>query len=203
MDFSEKLRQIVGKLCDVDPDVINADYSFRKAGLHGSAKRAALVAAIRQHLDKNCPRAIFVKTFGELEAVVAGKSVPEQTSIDVEEFELDVLDNVRDWPKRRFDGTDGLFSCGIDVEFVESMPETDDFWEHEFYRSAFTSDEIAYCVLQENPRVHFAGRWCAKESLKKCDSSFLNEPMNSIEVVRQDNGGIFFKHHGHCFVHVH
>ena len=60
-------------------------------------------------------------------------------------------------------------ACGIDIERVDAMPVTDDYWEHEFYKESFSKDEIAYCLLQENPRMHFAARWCAKEALVKCD----------------------------------
>ena len=65
-------------------------------------------------------------------------------------------------------GVDDL-ACGIDIERVDAMPVTDDYWEHEFYKESFSKDEIAYCLLQENPRMHFAARWCAKEALVKCD----------------------------------
>jgi phosphopantetheine--protein transferase-like protein len=49
-----------------------------------------------------------------------------------------------------------------------------DYWEHEFYRGTFARSEIAYAVLQAEPRTHFAGFWCAKEALRKCDGSFAS-----------------------------
>jgi phosphopantetheine--protein transferase-like protein len=61
---------------------------------------------------------------------------------------------------------------GLDVEDIGSLPVASDYWEHEFYRGSFAKSEIAYAVLQPEPRVHFAGFWCAKEALRKCDSSF-------------------------------
>ena len=64
------------------------------------------------------------------------------------------------------------------------MPVTDDYWEHEFYKESFSKDEIAYCVLQENPRMHFAARWCAKEALVKCDPAFKGQSFATMEVVR-------------------
>ena len=62
------------------------------------------------------------------------------------------------------------------------MPEADDFWEHDFYRTQFSVSEIAYCLLQSDPKVHFAVRWCAKEALKKCDRRFLSAEFASIQV---------------------
>jgi phosphopantetheine--protein transferase-like protein len=84
-----------------------------------------------------------------------------------------------------------LVSCGVDIELVENLPVATDYWEHEFYSTFFTPKEIAYCLLQEEPRLHFAGRWCVKEALKKCDSELFSEEMKNIELVPQESGGPF------------
>jgi len=83
----------------------------------------------------------------------------------------------------------------LDIENIADLPEAPDYREHEFYQTMFTSEEIAYCIAQENPRMHFAARWCAKEALVKCDPAFRAEKLSSIEVVRQDTGAVFLRHH--------
>ncbi len=74
-------------------------------------------------------------------------------------------------------------ACGIDVESPESLPLETDYWKSEFYRANFSPVEIAYRIAQVDPRQHFAARWCAKESLKKCDARYLSLEMNRLEVV--------------------
>jgi len=68
--------------------------------------------------------------------------------------------------------SNGSLQVGLDVEDIGSLPVAVDYWEHEFYSATFARSEIAYAVLQAEPRTHFAGFWCAKEALRKCDSSF-------------------------------
>jgi phosphopantetheine--protein transferase-like protein len=67
--------------------------------------------------------------------------------------------------------SDGL-NVGLDVEQISALPAAIDYWEDEFYRSTFSKSEIAYAVLQLEPRTHFAGFWCAKEALRKSDPAF-------------------------------
>ena len=78
---------------------------------------------------------------------------------------------------------------------VDAMPMADDYWEHEFYKESFSKDEIAYCLLQENPRMHFAARWCAKEALVKCDPAFKGQSFATMEVVRAESGELSLAHH--------
>jgi phosphopantetheine--protein transferase-like protein len=77
---------------------------------------------------------------------------------------------------------------GLDVEDIRSLPVASDYWEHEFYRGTFAKSEIAYAVLQVEPKVHFAGFWCAKEALRKCDSSFAATSLDEIAVAHDPEG---------------
>jgi phosphopantetheine--protein transferase-like protein len=85
-------------------------------------------------------------------------------------------------------------SCGIDIELIDNLPPAKDFWEEDFYRTHFTPAEIAYCLTKENPLVHFAARWCAKEALKKCDPAYLGEEMSNIELTVDQSGAPALKH---------
>jgi phosphopantetheine--protein transferase-like protein len=86
-------------------------------------------------------------------------------------------------------------SCGIDIELIDHLPPMGDCWEEPFYRDHFAPAEIAYCLLQEMPALHFTARWCAKEALKKCDSAFLATAPKDIEVISDGSGAPFLVHH--------
>jgi phosphopantetheine--protein transferase-like protein len=82
----------------------------------------------------------------------------------------------------------GTLLVGLDVEDIRSLPIASDYWEHEFYRGTFARSEIAYAVIEADPRTHFAGFWCAKEALRKCDPSFAEVSFDQIAVAHQPDG---------------
>lgn len=82
---------------------------------------------------------------------------------------------------------------GIDVEDIRSLPEVQDYWEHDFYRNTFSRAEIAYAILQIDPRVHLAGFWCAKEALRKCDHTFTSMDLSRLVVAHEPNGKPYLK----------
>jgi phosphopantetheine--protein transferase-like protein len=82
----------------------------------------------------------------------------------------------------------GGLQVGLDVEDIRSLPVATDYWEHEFYGGTFAKSEIAYSVLQTDPRTHFAGFWCAKEALRKCDASFAATELNQLAVAHDVDG---------------
>lgn len=189
MEKREQLRQIVAQLAGLNPDAIGADFSLRFRGLQSSVRRAALAAAIRRRLGSDCPQAYSAATFAELEAAVEGNDArPTHTAAAQEPIQSPRISF-----RSGLDGLDGL-ACGIDIEMVAALPVTDNYWEHDFYRDAFAKDEIAYCLLQENPRMHFAARWCAKEALVKCDPIFKVVPFSAVEVIRNEFGNVSLAH---------
>ena len=177
MEPKEKLREIVAQLAGLEPSAIDANFSLKSRGLQSSVRRAALAAAIRRHLGVKVPDVYSVVSFHELEAAVFADESQQLTTAaqNTTAFALSRMDEL---------------ACGIDIERVDAMPVADDYWEHEFYKESFTKDEIAYCLLQENPRMHLAARWCAKEALVKCDPSFKGQPFSTIEVVRDKSGKV-------------
>jgi phosphopantetheine--protein transferase-like protein len=82
----------------------------------------------------------------------------------------------------------GTLQVGLDVEEIGALPAAVDYWEHEFYRESFSRSEIAYAVLQPEPRIHFAGFWCAKEALRKCDPGFAGAEPKLTAVAHDPNG---------------
>ena len=182
MEPKEKLRQIVAQLAGLTPDAIGTDFSLRSRGLQSSVRRAALAAAIRRHLGVNVADVYSVATFRDLETAVRESDARE------------VVSATKPDAASALSGVDDL-ACGIDIEMVDAMPVADDYWEHEFYKESFSKDEIAYCLLQENPRMHFAARWCAKEALVKCDPAFKGQSFATMEVVRGKSGELSLAHH--------
>ncbi|MGY8751696.1 MAG: holo-ACP synthase [Fidelibacterota bacterium] len=60
-----------------------------------------------------------------------------------------------------------------------------------FKQKTFTINESSYCDGKPNPSIHFAGRFAAKESIKKCiySSGYEKEiSFNKIEILPDING---------------
>lgn len=178
--MQETLRTVVAELLQVSPDQISAHSPLVGGRLGESMGRALLDAALRRRLGTQCAAVYTVKNYGELEAAITGKTSDVPTVKRASS------------PITTLPTTDSAVGCGVDMQRISDLPTTDDYWEHEFYKTHFTKTEIGYCLLQSNPRIHFAGRWCAKEALKKCDPSFLAEDMGNIEVISDNSAPTLF-----------
>ena len=159
---------------------------------HGSVTRAALDSAIRRRVGLKSKAVYTARTFGELETNLfpdtAGDSQRPISSPTAEGVELTPL------PPHPPEGAAPV-ACGIDIELVESFPAAADYWEDEFYTTHFTPREIAYCIQQVLPPLHFAARWCAKEALKKCDSRLLSEEMRNLELISERVSRPYLSHY--------
>lgn len=83
-----------------------------------------------------------------------------------------------------FIGTDILTISRL--ESILSSSQNDRFLDR-----IFTSNEIKYCQSQANPALHFAGRFSAKESIKKAvlSSNIISHiSLKDIEILRENNG---------------
>ena len=184
MSNQEILKEIVSQLYQTPASAIGPDFPLRHQRLQGSAGRGLLVAAIRRRLGVYVGGAVTAGTYGELATAVCGgnghtepltapsRSVPPAISSSEPAAALPV----------------GGLSVGIDMELVENLPDVADFWMADFYKTHFTGAEIAYCIRQEQPRMHFAARWCAKEALRKCDAALLGFDPATIQVALDASG---------------
>ena len=77
---------------------------------------------------------------------------------------------------------------GLDIQDIASLPVATDYWDEVFYSSTFGKSEIAYAVMQPEPRIHFAGFWCAKEALRKCDPAFATVEPAATMVAHETSG---------------
>jgi phosphopantetheine--protein transferase-like protein len=94
----------------------------------------------------------------------------------------------------------GQSGIGIDIEDVASLPVTDDYREHPFFRDNFTPAEIAYCVRQPDARASLCGTWAAKEAVLKAGvphASFTR--LIEIEITHDDFGR---PHHAGCTISI-
>jgi phosphopantetheine--protein transferase-like protein len=80
------------------------------------------------------------------------------------------------------------FQIGIDVEDVESLPDTDDYRSHLFFQENFSSKEIAHCVQQTNARASFCGVWAAKEAIIKAGAASPAPGLRHIEITYDSSG---------------
>jgi len=94
----------------------------------------------------------------------------------------------------------GLSTCkvGIDIQEINELPDSRDFWEDDFYKSKFTSEEIAYCVTKDNPKQSFSGLYSCKEALIKSDNN-LN--WGSINILHNENGKPIFENYSISISH--
>ena len=60
-----------------------------------------------------------------------------------------------------------MIYVGTDIVEVDRIQALIDRWSAQFLERIFTPDEIAYCDRQAVPSIHFAGRFAAKEPVKK------------------------------------
>ncbi|MCK4579650.1 MAG: holo-ACP synthase [Candidatus Marinimicrobia bacterium] len=60
-----------------------------------------------------------------------------------------------------------MIHLGTDIVEVYRIRKLLDRWSTRFLRHTFTDPEIDYCNNQLKPAVHFAGRFAAKEAVKK------------------------------------
>ena len=82
---------------------------------------------------------------------------------------------------------------GVDIEIIQNFPKSDDYRTEPFYNNTFSQREISYCITQNEPLDSFAGKYAAKEALKKADSMIMNVPYNQIEVLNDSNGKPFYE----------
>jgi holo-[acyl-carrier protein] synthase len=177
-------------MAKVDPGQIGPTFSLQSPAFASSLKKAVLVASIRRNLGVDCMRAALAKDFAELEEMVKTAAAGACGLPGGLAAAPPARPSVAPLPTQAQAG--GL-SCGIDLELVESLPAAPDYRTHDFYVLNFTAEERAYCSAQDNPRMHFAARWAAKEALRKCDPLWIAEPFGGIEVVREGPGRTFFQ----------
>jgi holo-[acyl-carrier protein] synthase len=175
MADTQELKDIVADLMKVDASAIDGG-TVLGGLLASSMGRARLDAVLRKRMGIADPAVYTVKTFGELARLAgleAGGSAAPAAAVN---------------PALSSEGSAGEIALGIDMQSIDAMPQTADFWEEAFYQQHFTPQEVAYALLQANPRESLAGAWCAKEALRKADSQWIGVDWKLTEVTHDANG---------------
>lgn len=180
---TETLKEIIAGLSGKDEEQINAATPLN-AVLPGSLGRIRFEAALRNKLGVANAGTQQAITFGDLCRIlnIEGDSAGPLVSTGTEAVAYTSAGSTN---------TEVALSgiqVGIDVEIIASLPETSDYWEHEFYKSTFSPREIAYAMLQPSPRETFAGIWCAKEALRKVRPGLVQAEWSALEVVHDTSG---------------
>jgi len=173
MPQTEQLRSLVATMLSLSPAEVGDGTSL--AALNTSLGSAKLRLGLKR-LGFTLPVNAKPATFAGLVAALSGEAVAESPAKAAAPVAAAST------------GSLGSLKVGLDVEDIRSLPVAADYWEHEFYRGTFAKSEIAYAVLQAEPRTHFAGFWCAKEALRKCDSAFAGVSPEKTAVAHDADG---------------
>jgi len=157
MALENQLREMIARILMAPAGGIGAETSL--ASLHDSLGEAKLRLGLK-HLGLKLPAGVRPANFAALCDFLDGK--PAQSLRAAPRTES---------PQMLNSPLQGL-SVGLDIQDVAGLPAAADYWEDTFYAATFAKPEIAYAAARPDPRIHFAGFWCAKEALRKCDASF-------------------------------
>jgi phosphopantetheine--protein transferase-like protein len=179
MDQIADVRSLIATMLMLPADRLTPDTSLRS--LDTSLGGARLILGLKRLGLKPVFHRV-PPTFGELKNSLTGERTASPVNTD---------NNVEDEALQQA-SPPGALSVGLDIQDLKSLPLSADYWEHEFYQGCFSRVEVAYAVVQSEPRAHFAGFWSAKEALKKCDPSFINVDLTLLTVAHDATGKPFF-----------
>jgi phosphopantetheine--protein transferase-like protein len=174
MSQTEQLRNMIATMLMLQAGEVTESTSL--ASLSTSLGSAKVRLGLKR-LGLAMPAGVAPATFGGLVARLSGEAPTPASAKPARPAAEPVGDG----------GFAGL-QVGLDVEDIRSLPVAVDYWEHELYRETFAKSEIAYCVQHAEPRTHFAGFWCAKEALRKCDQGFAGIPPAQTTVAHDVDG---------------
>ncbi len=77
---------------------------------------------------------------------------------------------------------------GTDIVEVSRIRQLANEHGERFYRHVYTEAEVKWCQGRAVPAMHLAGRFAAKEAVKKAllASGEENIPLSGIEIIRQE-----------------
>lgn len=177
MADTAQLSEVIAALLRLDPGDVGPETSV--ARFNSSLERAKLRIGL-QRIGMELPTGKLGPTLGSLEAQLG----LAQSNGRVKEPQV----NSQMQAGLGAPTSAGGLRVGIDIEALEALPPTTDPWEDPFYSATFTPAEIAYALLQPDPKAHFAAAWCAKEALKKSGADWLLQPAQAIELGHRDDG---------------
>jgi holo-[acyl-carrier protein] synthase len=178
-----EIKKIVATFIAKEPSEIFSETVIDKTAVKGSILIHRMYGAIanKGYKIKDYQK---IKTFGDLVNAIDAGSVAQNVPVINTE-----LNNIKGDANRNT----GIRGIGIDIEEIENLPVVDDFRNDEFYLKNFTSSEITYCILKQNPLQSFAGLFCIKEAIFKADATLQQVEFNKIEISHNENGSPYVK----------
>ena len=89
-----------------------------------------------------------------------------------------------------------MIHLGTDIVEVKRIAQLIEDWPDRFLERIYTAEEIIYCQKQTTPTIHFAGRFAAKEAVKKAVYSAGHATpiaFNQIQITRTEQGAPLVK----------
>jgi holo-[acyl-carrier protein] synthase len=80
------------------------------------------------------------------------------------------------------------WNIGVDIVEITRFERLDYSSNKQFYKRVFTPREIDYCLSFNSPEPHFAANFAGKEAVYKAVNMFCDVNLNSIEILRNENG---------------
>lgn len=80
------------------------------------------------------------------------------------------------------------WNIGVDMVEIARFQQLSYASNKQFYKRVFTSKEIKYCLSFSNPAPHFAVNFAGKEAIYKAVNLFCDAKLNTIEILRDENG---------------
>jgi len=183
MSETSRVKEMVAAMLLLPPDTISSGTPLQ--GLDDSLGKIKLTLGLRR-LGLELPTGCAPKIFGDLEQAFSGNgAAPVATKPPATQ---EIAEPV-------VPAAPSGVQVGIEMQSIDDLPVAADYWEHEFYQGIFAKTEIAYAVVEGQPRAHFAGFRCAKEALRKCDPSFEKAGLPSIVVAHDSGGRPFLEFH--------
>jgi holo-[acyl-carrier protein] synthase len=80
------------------------------------------------------------------------------------------------------------WNIGVDMVEIARFQQLRYASNKQFYKRVFTPKEIKYCLSFSNPAPHFAVNFAGKEAIYKAVNMFCDAKLNTIEILRDENG---------------
>ena len=84
--------------------------------------------------------------------------------------------------------TNNIIGLGLDATDIGRFRATIERYGTRFITRIFTESEVAYCMQQREPAIHFSGRFAAKEAAMKALGTGHSHGVlwRDVEVIRRD-----------------
>jgi len=179
------VKEIVATFLKTETANVNSSTLIDSTAIPGSV----LIHRMYSELSKKgfkVKNAAKVKTYGDLESILFnGLLKNERDSHNhSEDSKIDYMNSVQ---------KNGESGIGIDIESVDNLPDSNDYFDDQFYIDNFSKKEIAYCSSKQNPKSCFCGRFAAKEAIVKADNTFLDINFSDIEIKVSSKGAPLFE----------